>query len=506
LPLQTDGDGHGTVVLLKWAANDGTLGTPKAPALDSASQYASCTSSCMVQFNLTDTLGSQVDDETSSIYYDFTNDIAWVGDNIGLLHQFHPFFLGTATNPPAEVRNTLWPATVSASWLSSPVYDAGTGNVFVGDGSGFLHAVNSTTAAGISSGQLDFGTGIIEGPVVDTGNGFVYVFASRDNDANCITHAPCAAVYQLPTAFSSGATGTEVKIGESAKTGTPNPTYLGGFDSSYYNSGTASGNLYVCGSTGSKPQLFQIPIALGVPGTASIVATLAAGTDTCSPVTDVPNPNTSGGASERVFVSVQNDGFYSACASGGCVMNFLNTQWLASTSYSSGQQIMDTKFHIETVVSPLPGTSSITPPNWPGSTGTLTPDGTVIWLDQGPLALDVAAWAAGQIYGLDQRILDSNNNVEIATTAGTSGSGTPTWNSNGAGSLTDDGTVIWTNAGTVGTFALPAAGGTSGIISDNVSTLAGASQIYFTTLGNQNCTTSGTTGGCAVQASQPALQ
>jgi hypothetical protein len=37
-------------------------------------------------------------------------------------------------------------------------------------------------------------------------------------------------------------------------------------------------------------------------------------------------------------------------------------------------------------------------------------------------------------------------------------------------------------------------------------TLAGASQVYFSTLGNQTCATSGGTGGCAVQASQPGLQ
>jgi hypothetical protein len=53
------------------------------------------------------------------------------------------------------------------------------------------------------------------------------------------------------------------------------------------------------------------------------------------------------------------------------------------------------------------------------------------------------------------------------------------------------------------------AGGTSGIIIDNTSASAGASQVYFSTLGTTGtCTTSGTvtTGGCAVQLSQAALQ
>jgi hypothetical protein len=67
--------------------------------------------------------------------------------------------------------------------------------------------------------------------------------------------------------------------------------------------------------------------------------------------------------------------------------------------------------------------------------------------------------------------------------------------------------VIWTNAGLFGTFVYPSAGGTSGLIIDNtVGTLAGASQVYFSTLSNQTCATSGGTGGCAVQASQADLQ
>jgi len=55
------------------------------------------------------------------------------------------------------------------------------------------------------------------------------------------------------------------------------------------------------------------------------------------------------------------------------------------------------------------------------------------------------------------------------------------------------------------TTGLGAAGGTSGIIIDNIATTpAGASEIYFSPLSNQSCTTSGGTGGCATQASQSA--
>ena len=51
---------------------------------------------------------------------------------------------------------------------------------------------------------------------------------------------------------------------------------------------------------------------------------------------------------------------------------------------------------------------------------------------------------------------------------------------------------------------LEEAGGASGIVVDNGA--SGASNIYFSTLLNQTCTTSGGTGGCAVSATQAALQ
>jgi hypothetical protein len=50
-----------------------------------------------------------------------------------------------------------------------------------------------------------------------------------------------------------------------------------------------------------------------------------------------------------------------------------------------------------------------------------------------------------------------------------------------------------------------ATGGSSGIVIDNSSAAGGASQVYFTPLGDQTCTTSGGTGGCAIQASQAGL-
>jgi hypothetical protein len=57
---------------------------------------------------------------------------------------------------------------------------------------------------------------------------------------------------------------------------------------------------------------------------------------------------------------------------------------------------------------------------------------------------------------------------------------------------------------TLPTGSSPAAGGASGIIVDNLGASSGESNIYFSALANQTCTTSGGSSGCAIQISQSA--
>jgi hypothetical protein len=223
-------------------------------------------------------------------------------------------------------------------------------------------------------------------------------------------------------------------------------------------------------------------------------------------VSDVPNPNTTGGSSERLFVSVQNNGRSTACLSGGCLLNFISAPWKASTTYTVGQQILSTTLHVETVITP--GTSGLAHPAWTVTAGKTKTDGGVTWIDQGLLtASTLAGWTASHHYpSTASRILDTNGNVEVSkVNTGNTGTLQPVWNTT-PGGTTADNTVVWTNTGPFATVALPVAGGTSGIIIDNTvnGALAGTSQIYFSTLSDQVCGASGT-GGCAVQASQPGL-
>jgi hypothetical protein len=515
--VQTSGSPSGlaSLVLLKWAASTTeTVSGPMTLADVGNSSYRGCTAPCMTTIPLTTSPGTggiQIDDRTSSVFYDYKNDIVWVGGALGWVHKFTGVFIGT----PAAVTTGGFPVQVANSpWTSSAVYDRVSNNVFVGDALGSVYAIDASTGAVTTSGQLDFGAGVVDAPIIDQTEGFLYVFASSDHSGLCTAGANCAAVYQLGTTFASGATGTKVTVGASVLSTSltnPNPMYIGGFDSAYFSSVNRTGNLYVCGNTGAIPTLYQVPITAGAfPGTGlgtPFTALGKAGSNAgCSPVTDVANPNTTGGPSERVFVSVQGSGLSTACSSGGCIMSFLDTPWKANTAYSIGQQVLSSRRRVETVITA--GTSGGTTPVWTSSAGAQITDGNVVWIDQGALhANTIPGWVAGHSYGAPNRVIDLIGNVQVSTTPGTSGGSAPTWNPT-PGGTTADGTVVWTNAGRVGTFALPSAGGTSGIIEDNVVsplTQPGASQVYFTTLANQTCGTSGS-GGCAVQASQPALQ
>ncbi len=519
--VQTSGSptGIADLVLLKWAASGtDTVSSPTTLTtllgnVVTNGAYRACTAPCMTTIRLRTspgTGGTPLDDRTSSVFYDFKNDIIWVGGAQGWVHKFTGVFSGT----PAAVTTGGFPAHLATdNWTSSAVFDRVSNKVFVGDDLGVLYAIDASTGTVTASGQLDFGVGIVDAPIIDQTGGVLYVFASADNaTGNCLGGGPCSAVYRLSTAFSSGDKGTEASVGDSVVfPSIPNPMYIGGFDSTYYSSANRTGNLYVCGNTGFNATLYQIPITAGNVGQGTPILTLAPGGSTagCSSVTDVANPNTSIGPAERIYLSVRNNGRYAECSGGGCLINLVIAEWKASTQYIQGQQILSPDLHVETVVTA--GTSGASPPAWNSSAAATTTDNDVVWIDQGalPAMATVIGWEASHPYGSTTgRIIDSNGNVEVSTTPGTSGTPNPPLWSTTPGTTTSDGSVTWTNVGFSGTFALPSTGGTSGIIEDNVVSplvRAGASQVYFTTLGNQSCGATGT-GGCAVQASQPALK
>ncbi|MFZ0744158.1 MAG: hypothetical protein WAM85_07115, partial [Terracidiphilus sp.] len=203
-------------------------------------------------------------DSLSPAYIDYSSGNVYVGDDVGNLHKFINVF---TSSTPSEATSP-WPVTVNPSTgaaLSFPVYDSVSNNIFVGDyqansllscgsvgGSedglcGYLYAVNASTASVTQSAQLDYNFGVYDGPIVDSAAGMAYAFAGADNSSNC-SGGPCAAVFQFPVNFSSGAAGTEATVGAGYEY-----LFAGTFDNQYYiSSDPPSGHLYVVGGTGPQ--------------------------------------------------------------------------------------------------------------------------------------------------------------------------------------------------------------------------------------------------------------
>ena len=529
--VQADASGDADLVLLKWASSASeSVGSPGSLSAVGHSSYFGCSAPCMDTFPLRHGVGNDTD-TNSSIFYDYSSDTGYVGDDKGVLHRFHPVFKGT----PAEVTAGAWPVQVNPTNitpLASPTFDSGTGNVFVTDEGGFLYSV---TSAGVvtTSGQLDFslvndgGPGIVEGPVVNSTLGYVYVFAPSDGTNGCGGVGDAfAAVYEFVVGFAGSTTGEEGTVGCSTSNvsgNPPNPLYIGAFDSTYVNSEFGQGHLYVCGNTGGPPILYQLTADENSVDSATTGASLATTTTPCSPVTDVLNPNALNPVNptgppdptEWIYASVATGGLTSGCGN-GCIFNFVNTQRQPSTQYAIGQEILDIEQHIE--VAEVGGTTSAQSTQLAGgcsAAGTVRIDGSVAWLCQssttyGPPVL--SPWAPSHHYTTGAEIIDANKNIELvtSTTGVNPKSGASVTFATQPGAPTVDGQITWTNVGAEASSALAASGGASGLIIDNfivgTGAQAGASQIYFTTLSDQTCATSGGSGGCAVQASQSALQ
>jgi hypothetical protein len=322
------------------------------------------------------TLNGGVNVSVSSPYVDYTNDIAYVGDDNGILHKFTPVFNGT----PAEVigGGTGWPVTVnSGKILTGPVWDSVTSRVYVGDSAGILHSV-STSGTATSSGVVAAGGGIVDAPLLDSGAERVYVFVG-DNAAGT-----ASAVVQFNISSGnivSGDLGTAETLGTSNGT---TPLYIGMFDNTYFSSGGVpgpTGNLYTCGNTGGNPTLYQVPISGNVMGTvvAGPVLANAVGAG-CSPVSEIFNS-----PDDWIFVSVPSNSCGATSGSaGGCLMSFNVASaaptigpWLPSTTYAFGDEVVDTNGNIQTCIF-ANGTSGTSAPPW--STSGFTIDGThVVW-------------------------------------------------------------------------------------------------------------------------------
>jgi hypothetical protein len=201
------------------------------------------------------TLGSSTSgtDTLSSPFVDYGHDVAYVGNDIGQLYRIKDVFC-TQLNPdctgstqPAPSIDTSWGTggvvTVCTGELTAPVLDFVSGNVFVGCSDGKLYAISQTAtvtslAVGDGTASKTYG-GIVDPPIVDGVNGFVYVVSgSANNGANGV-------LVQATTNLSSS---VAVPVGA----GNQCDMHAPALSNAYYTSPTSAGSLiYVAGVTGT---------------------------------------------------------------------------------------------------------------------------------------------------------------------------------------------------------------------------------------------------------------
>ncbi len=246
-----------SLVLIKWAAETGELVTSPLTLTNSSSgtAYRSCSPTAAAPCMYTMAFANSANDTYSSPFYDYADDILWVGDDSGNLHRFTGVFGGS----PAE-SGSPWPVNLGSSPLASPLYDPNppgvAAQVYVGDKAGVLHCVTASTGA-IFGTSSALGGEIVDSPLIDSGANCVLVFVDSD------------AVYDFSEQFFPSGEGS-VGIGTG---GTGYYLYAGSFDNVYLESGTRTGNIYVVGNTGATTgaTLYQVGLSTFLTGTATAV-------------------------------------------------------------------------------------------------------------------------------------------------------------------------------------------------------------------------------------------
>lgn len=333
------------LVLLKWAAGQGSAGAPATPgiiAANGAGYAAQRTNAGSVMYVMTLNGTSNVGSTPtySSPFVDYADDVLWVGDGNGRLHKFTGVFKGE----PQEVLGAF-PRTLEAGLkMSSPV--SNNGQVYIGSSAGTgtvggkLYRVSASDGVvQATSAKLtrDDTPGVRESPIIDAATGQIYTFVYNDNTSvytdtgRCNAFAGeidgCRAVIQFTEFFANNNIGSRQFIGRG--NGTSRVLYAGAFDDAFYGSNNGTGALYIVGGQPGNTfyaTLWKIPITNGVMGTPVQGATFGdrdryqegaganAGTDNLqqiAPATVVKN-----GTNEYLFVSTATYANATGCGAG----------------------------------------------------------------------------------------------------------------------------------------------------------------------------------------------
>jgi len=206
--VQSNSSNQASLLLLRWKANSSLVSMNTSTNNVTPASYPSCTAPCMTRITFSGT--TTPNDTNSAPFYDYENDIIYVGDDSGALHKFHPAFNGT----PTEVTggSPAWPVSVSSNVLTSPVYDISSKNIFIADSGGFLYSYPAAGGTLLRTSKLAStgGQGIVDAPLVDSASNVVYAWVGYDGNTstshNCDATG-CAGVFRFSTTLGTSGTG-----------------------------------------------------------------------------------------------------------------------------------------------------------------------------------------------------------------------------------------------------------------------------------------------------------
>ena len=276
---------------------------------------------------LTTTVYTAVNNNHSSPWVDYASDTLYVAADNGKLSKITGIFKGT----PTLVTTGGWPISFAGNvQVSSPVFDATTGRLFIGDSHGVLHSVNAITPGPVSSltvgklGQLN--PAITDGPIVD-GYGSVFATASNDGTSAVVVQANAANLTQT----------ARVNIGVGSTTGTSVTLYDGSFDNNYFTSQN-SGHFLACGTSPASvgttaPYRYNMAFIGGVlQADAAPVQISTSTTARCGPITEYFNPTIGAGGTDYFFWGVTNN----CVGATGCIMSLANGTTVSTAAENGG--------------------------------------------------------------------------------------------------------------------------------------------------------------------------
>ncbi|MGA9354792.1 MAG: hypothetical protein WBV46_13960 [Terriglobales bacterium] len=277
--------------VLTWTAGQGTISASAAPTMTSLLFSSTATST------------------TSAPWVDYTNDVAYVGADGGLLYKIIGVF-----NSPSTLAGGAWPVTVSTGHhLTPPVLDNVLGEVLVGSANGNLYEINSATGA--LSVPLVVGAlgktspGVLAPPIVDVTNGTTFVVDADDGTSAVLLEVDTATFTQIAKA--------RIGLGAANKTAVTIPQPA--FTNAYYTS-PSTGQIRLCGTGAADTTPWQY--AFGFTGrtlntsavfSQQIVTSTAA---ECTNWTEFYNPNINGGTDFFFFGLTQD---CTGVGTSGCV-------------------------------------------------------------------------------------------------------------------------------------------------------------------------------------------